>query len=92
MLDFSSIKWLLLTIVMWMLMILVQMRLLCSVILTNLTAVVNFPAKMESGTFPMELELVFKVRLKMNFTEIEEHKLYVSIIEKVHSQKRTLPM
>ena len=55
------------------------MMLLCSVILTNLAAVV--PTKLESGIFPMELKWE---GLKMNFIETEEHKLYASIVAKGH--------
>ena len=80
----------LLTIVMWMLMILVKVTLLlCSVTLTRLIAAPMKWVKLEleSGTFPMELVWELRVRLKMNFTEIEEHKLYASIIDKAHLQK-----
>ena len=79
----------LLTIVMWMLMILVRMITLYSAILTRITAapITWMKLELESGTFPMELVWVLKC-LKMNFTEIEEHKLYASIIDKAHSNSQ----
>ena len=64
------------------------MRMLCSVILTSVTVVVNLPTEMESGTFPMELKLVFREFLKMNFTGIEAHKLYASIINKAYLRQK----
>ena len=81
----------LLTIVMWMLIILVKVTLLlCSVTLTRLIAALMRWVKLEleSGTFPIELQWVLREYLKMNFTEIEEHKLYASIVDKAHLQKK----
>ena len=70
-----------------MLMLLVNvMMLLCSVILTSLTAVIN-PTKLESGIIPMELWWELRQSLKMNFIETEEHKLYASIIAMSHLPK-----
>ena len=72
-----------------MLTILVKMILLCSVILTRLTAVVDLrtATKLESGTIPMELKWKLRNCLHMNFTEAEDHKLYASIINKAHLLK-----
>ena len=68
------------------------MILLCSVILTRLTAVVDLhPVTMlESGTIPMELiELreYHTLNMNSNFTETEDRKLYASIIDGAHLQK-----
>ena len=72
---------------MWTLMTLVHMRLPCSVILTRLNAVVNVLTELGSGTIPMELEWELREGFKMNFTEIEDHKLYSSIVDKARLQK-----
>ena len=64
-----------------MLTLLVKMMLLCFVILTSLTAVVNVPTELDSGTFPVELEWGYGLKT-VNFTEIGDHKLYDSIIDK----------
>ena len=77
-----------LTTVMWTLMLLVKVMLLCSVVLTSLTAVVLNPTKLESGIFPVELEWGLRECLKMNFTEIGDHKLYASIVDKAHSVQK----
>ena len=74
---------------MWTLMVLVKIMMLCSVVLTRLTAAVN-PTKLESGTFPMELKLELRISLKKNFTEIEECKLCASIIDKAILQKEDI--
>ena len=66
-----------------MLMTLVKVIMLCSVVLTKLTAVVNlWPTELGSGTIPMELAWELWEGPQMNFTEIEDHKLYASIIDK----------
>ena len=55
---------------------------LCSVILTKLTAVFTLPTELGSGTIPMELKWEFwDTTILMNFIEIEEYKLYVSIVD-----------
>ena len=59
----------------------------CSVILTKLTAVV-ITTELESGIFPMELKWkLWEGPLDMNFIEIEEYKLYASIIDKADLQQ-----
>ena len=68
-------------------MVLVHMRMPCSVILTRPTAVVLIPTELGSGTIPMELEWELREGFKMNFTEIEDHKLYTSIVDKARLQK-----